>query len=101
MRMPSMRRRPLHACGACGASERGQGRAMVVVFEPATQAHVAARQELAEPAIELRGVSHRYASHSGPVAALASIDLTIARGSFVAIVGPSGCGKTTLLRALS
>jgi NitT/TauT family transport system ATP-binding protein len=51
--------------------------------------------------IELRGVGHCYVGQSGAVAALESIDLRIATGSFVAIVGPSGCGKTTLLRAIS
>lgn len=35
------------------------------------------------------------------VKALADINLTVAKGSFVTIVGRSGCGKTTLLRVIS
>lgn len=35
---------------------------------------------------------------SGPVEAVAPLDLTIADHEFVCVVGPSGCGKTTLLR---
>jgi NitT/TauT family transport system ATP-binding protein len=48
--------------------------------------------------VDIDHVSKTFAGAHGPVAALASIHLEIARGSFVAIIGPSGCGKSTLLR---
>jgi multiple sugar transport system ATP-binding protein len=47
--------------------------------------------------IELRGVNKHYGSFH----ALKDIDLSIAEGTFVALVGPSGCGKSTLLRSLA
>jgi NitT/TauT family transport system ATP-binding protein len=50
------------------------------------------------PAIELRGVTKRFASPGGaPYTALRDLSLTVAPGEFCAVVGPTGCGKSTTL----
>jgi ABC-type lipoprotein export system ATPase subunit len=54
-----------------------------------------------EPIIEVKGLVRTYDTGSILVHALRGVDLTIERGSMVAIMGPSGCGKTTLLNCLS
>ena len=44
---------------------------------------------------------HSVSRHFGPVKAVDNVDLTIAEGSFFAMLGPSGSGKTTCLRLIS
>jgi putative spermidine/putrescine transport system ATP-binding protein len=48
-------------------------------------------------AVEFRNVSR----HFGSVKAVDGVDLSIAEGSFFAMLGPSGSGKTTCLRLIS
>ena len=48
--------------------------------------------EPAAPMIHLRGLLKTF--EEGRLQAVASVDLDVAPGEFVAIVGPSGCGKS-------
>ncbi len=61
-----------------------------------TGANVNRRQDSGRVAVELRGVTAYYKG----VAALSSLDLTIAEGEFFSLLGPSGCGKTTTLNII-
>ncbi|WP_226532254.1 ABC transporter ATP-binding protein [Microbacterium paraoxydans] len=47
---------------------------------------------------DVRGLTAGH-PHARPVSV--DLDLTIARGSFVAIIGPNACGKSTLLRTIA
>jgi ABC-type sugar transport system ATPase subunit len=47
--------------------------------------------------VELIGITKRY----GSVEVIRSLDLTVADGSFCALLGPSGCGKSTMLRMIA
>ncbi len=51
--------------------------------------------------IEIRDVEHVYQSDFSTVPALASVNLTVSDGEFVALLGPSGCGKSSLLRIVA
>ena len=52
-------------------------------------------------AVEFRAVSRHFGPASAPIRAVDGVDLTIAEGSFFAMLGPSGSGKTTCLRLIS
>ncbi len=51
--------------------------------------------------IEIQGVEQTFKTKKGPFCALKDIDLTVAKGEFVALIGHSGCGKSTLLNLLA
>jgi putative ABC transport system ATP-binding protein len=56
------------------------------------------RDDGPKPLLEVRDISRSF--ENGRIHALRSVDLTIAKGEFVAIVGPSGSGKSTLLHLI-
>jgi len=52
------------------------------------------------PLIELHGIERIYTVGTEKVHALDSLDLTIGRNEFVAVMGPSGSGKSTLMNII-
>ncbi|MFY9551823.1 MAG: ABC transporter ATP-binding protein [Thermoanaerobaculia bacterium] len=52
------------------------------------------------PIIQTNGLTKVFGSNGAAVHALRGIDLTVARGEFVALIGPSGSGKSTLMAIL-
>ena len=64
----------------------------------ATLSETSSRRGADDRIIDLKGVAIAYGD-APPV--LVDVDLTITRGTFVAIVGPSGVGKSTLLRVVA
>ena len=55
---------------------------------------------MAKWVIKLSGIKKIYQVGGQEVAALAGIDLNIAKGEFAALMGPSGSGKSTLMNIL-
>jgi peptide/nickel transport system ATP-binding protein len=55
---------------------------------------------MAEPLLEFRGTTVRYASARGPIPAVRGVDLTLSAGQTIGIAGESGSGKSTLAMAV-
>lgn len=51
--------------------------------------------------IEAHGVTKTYKSKSGPVHALAGLDIEVPEGAVMALLGPNGAGKTTAVKVLT
>ena len=51
--------------------------------------------------IEASGLTKTYKSKSGPVHALAGLDLSVPQGTVKALLGPNGAGKTTVVKVLT
>jgi len=65
---------------------------------PAT---VEALQAVGPPAIEVTGLSKRFETAVGTVAAIESVTFAVRPGEFLCLVGPSGCGKSTVLNIIA
>ena len=51
--------------------------------------------------IDISQVEQTFKTKKGPFCALQGINLTVAKGEFVALIGHSGCGKSTLLNLIA
>jgi nitrate/nitrite transport system ATP-binding protein len=51
--------------------------------------------------LALENITVEFPTKAGPFCALDSVDLSIEKGQFVALIGHSGCGKSTLLNAVA
>jgi nitrate/nitrite transport system ATP-binding protein len=58
-------------------------------------------QNLTNKYLEIQGVAQTFKTAKGDFPALRDIDLTVAKGEFVALIGHSGCGKSTLLNLIA
>jgi len=51
--------------------------------------------------IDTRGLRHTFRTRTGPVEAVAGVDLCVVAGEIFGFLGPNGAGKTTTLRMLA
>ncbi len=68
-----------------------------VTFQPVNLLAVNLLPNMAEPLIELKGISKSF----GDSVILDEVDLTIYKGEALAVIGPSGTGKSTILRIIA
>ena len=51
--------------------------------------------------IDIQNVGQTFKTKKGPFCALQNVNLSVAKGEFVALIGHSGCGKSTLLNLIA
>ena len=51
--------------------------------------------------VRIESVGMTFATKRGPFVAIRDIDLSVAKGEFIALIGHSGCGKSTLLNLVA
>ena len=56
---------------------------------------------MAQPIIELKGITKTFGTGDGAVTALKDVDLTIYEGEIFGVIGLSGAGKSTLVRCIN
>ena len=56
---------------------------------------------MANPIIELKGITKTFGTGDGAVTALKDVDLTIYEGEIFGVIGLSGAGKSTLVRCIN
>ena len=66
-----------------------------------SQTTVGSEERTTALALQVRGVRKTFEAELAPVRALRGVDLTVERGTFLALMGPSGCGKSTLLNLVA
>src|SRR5512141_2838263 len=54
-----------------------------------------------KPFVKIEAVGKTFETRRGDYVALSAIDLSVAKGEFVALIGHSGCGKSTLLNLVA
>lgn len=55
---------------------------------------------MAEPLLEIKGLSVQFFTYQGIVRALEEVDLTIEQGEILGLVGETGCGKSVMARSV-
>ena len=59
------------------------------------------KDDMANPIIELKGITKTFGTGDGAVTALKDVDLTIYEGEIFGVIGLSGAGKSTLVRCIN
>jgi ABC-2 type transport system ATP-binding protein len=76
---------------------------MITIVSPGSRLRVKIQPSLPQYAVEIDGLTKRYAARGKQPAKLAldNVSLAIPRGSFFGLLGPNGAGKSTMINILA